>query len=148
MAERKPISLTNDERRAANLDDRLADAVRRFNWPAPPSILDLFPNAIPVTDLDVAASCGQMHRVKIALNAGADVNELGPFGTALHGAAENGHLEIVRLLLEHGADVGILDPIGRTAQAAALKAGHSAVEEYLRNVEDKQGDSPRAHRAP
>ena len=80
-------------------------------------------DSIPVSVLDAAAGCGQMHRVKAALNAGADVNEAGPFGTALHCAAENGHLEIARLLVEHGTDVQILDPIGRTARAAALQTG-------------------------
>ncbi len=133
--------MSDDERRAAELDDRLTDAVRWFNGPDAPSVPDLFPNAIPVSDLDAAAGCGQIHRVKIALNAGADVNEMGPFGTALHGAAENGHLEIVRLLVEHGADVGILDPVGRTARAAALKAGHGAVAEYLCSIEGNQGNA-------
>ena len=87
--------------------------------------------------LNVAAGCGQMHWVKAALNAGADVNEVGPFGTALHGAAENGHLEIICLLVEHGADVKILDPIGRTARAAALQAGHADVVAYLGGVENQ-----------
>lgn len=138
MAERKSIPLTEEERRAAERDALLEDTVRRANGPNPQSIQQLFPNAIAVSDLDAAAGCGQMHRVKIALNAGADVNEVGPFGTALHGASENGHLEIVRLLVEHGADVRILDPIGRTARSAALQAGHVAVADYLASVESKQ----------
>jgi ankyrin repeat protein len=138
VAEREPIPLTEDERRAMERDALLMEAVRRINGPGAPSIPDLFPGAIPVSDLDAAASCGQLHRVKAALNAGAEINEAGPFGTALHGAAENGHLEIVRLLVEHGADVGILDRAGRTARAAALQAGHAAVAEYLAGLENQR----------
>src|SRR5262245_23543167 len=105
MAEREPIPLTDEERRAAERDAALVAAVRQINGPHAPSIPELFPNAVRVSDLDAAASCGQRYRVKAALNAGADVNEIGPFGTPLHGAAENGHLEIVRLLVECGAHV-------------------------------------------
>lgn len=136
MAEREPIELNEEERRAAQRDEILMEVVRKFNGPNAPSIPELFPNAIPASDLDVAASCGQVYRVKLALNGGADVNESGPFGTPLHGAAENGHLEIVRLLVEYGADVRLPNPIGETARAAALRAGHHSVAEYLRGVEE------------
>ena len=139
MVPRDPIPLTDEERQAAARDAAARDAavlaaVRLFNGPHAPSVPELFPNAIPISDLDAAASCGQMYRVKTALNAGAEVNEVGPFGTPLHGAAENGHLEIVRLLVECGADVAALDPAGRTPLAAATQAGHTAVAEYLAGI--------------
>lgn len=134
MAERDPIPLTDEERRAAERDAAMMAAVRQTNGPNAPSISELFPNAIPVSDLDAAAGCGQMYRVKAALNAGADVNEQGPFGTPLHGAAENGHLEIVRLLVECGANVAALDTAGRTPRIAAIQAGHAAVAQYLADV--------------
>jgi ankyrin repeat protein len=134
MADSEPIPLTDEERRAAERDAAMMEAVRQMNGPGAPSIPDLFPNAIRISDLDAAAGCGQMYRVKAALNAGAEVNEPGPFGTPLHGAAENGHLEIVRLLVEHGADVSIRDASGRTAREAALQAGHAAVAEFLAGV--------------
>ncbi len=148
MATREPIPLTDEERRAAERDAAMMAAVRQINGPDAPSIPDLFPNAIRVSDLDGAAGCGQMYRVKAALNAGADVNEQGPFGTPLHGAAENGHLEIVRLLVEYGANVAALDPAGRTPRAAAMQAGHTAVAEYLAAVEAQRQAEPRAFNAP
>lgn len=143
MAKHDPIPLTDEERRAAERDAAMMAAVRQINGPNAPSIQELFPNAVRVSDLDAAAGCGQMYRVKAALNAGADVNEAGPFGTPLHGAAENGHLEIVMLLVECGANVDALDPAGRTPLAAATQARHTAVAEYLAGVESRRQAEPK-----
>jgi len=144
MAQQEPIALTDEERLAAERDAAMMSAVQQANGPNAPSIPELFPNAIRVSDLDAAAGCGQMYRVKAALNAGAEVNEQGPFGTPLHGAAENGHLEIVRLLVECGAKTATLDPFGRTPRAAATQAGHTAIAEYLAAVEAQPGrNNPR-----
>src|SRR5262249_45593261 len=129
MSKRASIPLTHKEREAAERDAAMIAAVRPINDPNAASIAELFPNAIQVSDLEAAGSCGQTYRVKGALNAGADANEAGPFVTPLHGAAEKGHLEIVRLLVECRANVAAVDQAGRTPLAAATQAGHAAVAE-------------------
>jgi ankyrin repeat protein len=136
MAGRRPIELTEEERRAAELDAVMMEAVRRINGPDAPSLSDLFGDSvISVTALYGAASAGRLHRVKVALNDGADIDEPGPFGTALHGAAEDGRLEVVRLLVEQGANTRLLSPDGETPRAAAERNGHAEVAEFLRSVE-------------
>ncbi len=91
MAEREPIELTEDERRAAERDSILLEACRLFNEACGSSNAPLPPGAIPMSELESAAVAGHMHRVKIALNNGADPNEPSVlFGTTLHAAAAGG----------------------------------------------------------
>ena len=73
---------------------------------------------------ETIAEPDNLRYTKIALNNGADLNEIGPFGTAaLHDAATNGHLEVVRLLVEQGADVGLRSQSRRPALELAREAG-------------------------
>src|SRR5262249_4020780 len=58
-----------------------------------------------VSSLEYWASLGNLGKVKLELQKGADVNARGANGyTALHAAAQDGHVEVVRLLLSHNAD--------------------------------------------
>lgn len=88
----------------------------------------------PVPRLHYWSTCGRTWGVKQALIAGEDIDEMTPFGTALHTSAENGHIEIVQLLVEQGADIGLRDVEGRTALDAALQRGHDAVADFLQSV--------------
>lgn len=135
MTGREPIPLTDEERLAAARDAALMDAVRGLNGPDAPPLSEVLPDAVRVAELHYWASLGRMSQVKAALNAGANINETGPFGTALHGAAEGGHLAVVRLLVELGADTGIRAPHGWTAREAAVEVGHTDIAEYLAGLE-------------
>jgi ankyrin repeat protein/truncated hemoglobin YjbI len=60
-------------------------------------------------------SRNELHRVRVLLGYGADVNGHGREGlTALHYAVRSGKLPVIRLLLEHGADVTARAPDGAT----------------------------------
>ena len=54
-------------------------------------------------DLLRAAMDGELLRVKIALNRGADIHYFQDF--ALRHAVNQGHLDVVKFLIENGADV-------------------------------------------
>src|SRR6266571_9373673 len=57
-------------------------------------------------DLQSAAKSGDIERVKILLEQGADVNARNAIGAApLHEAAWSGNIDLVELLLARGADV-------------------------------------------
>jgi ankyrin repeat protein len=81
------------------------------------------------TPLMVAALRGETDRVKILIEAGADVNADTGGSTALMRAAYQGGSETVRLLLNAGADVRARDLLGRTAL-------HFAAENMRRAVLD------------
>lgn len=135
MTERKPIELTEDERRAAERDSVLLNACRLFNEAHGTSHAPLPPGAIPISDLESAALAGHTYRAKIALNNGADPNEPSVlFGTVLHAAAAGGHMEMVRLLVEQGADFRRIDRDGLTAAQIAASNGHDAVAEWLQSL--------------
>jgi ankyrin repeat protein len=56
------------------------------------------------TDLKQAAAYHNVHRVKMLIEHGADVNQKGGrFGSPLGAAKANGLYRVVKLLLEHGA---------------------------------------------
>ncbi|KAB8068841.1 ankyrin repeat-containing domain protein [Aspergillus leporis] len=77
--------------------------------------------------LHIAAFQGDLARMRLLLDHGADVNEI-PFleicailnyyskGTPVHWAIAGGHLDAVQLLLQRGADLTIRDEDGITVQ--------------------------------
>lgn len=85
------------------------------------------------SDLHRAASGGQADRVRLLLDAGADVNvRQGTFkGTPLQYAASEGHAEVVKLLLKTDAAVDATDSVGRTPLMWAAQAGHMDVVRAL-----------------
>jgi ankyrin repeat protein len=78
----------------------------------------------------MAAEEGKMDMVKLLLDQGADINEIGienptdprskeDMGSALHRAVVAGHEEVVGFLLDRGADVNLTDVMRRTPLALA-----------------------------
>ena len=126
----KLLELTPAEQQVADRDAAILDAVRKANGPNAPSIKELFPGAIAISDLEAGASGGKMHQVKLALKKGDDVNgQCVMFGSPLHAAASNGHLEVVKLLVAYGGDAQARDPQGKTAAEVATKP---EIVEFLR----------------
>ncbi|KAJ7706722.1 ankyrin repeat-containing domain protein [Mycena rosella] len=82
--------------------------------------------------LQAATSLGHEKIVQLLLEHGADVNEMGWDGAALHIAAHDGCVQIARLLLEHGADIDAPAPrrMG-TALYIASCNGHREVVSLL-----------------
>jgi len=77
-----------------------------------------------------------LHRVRVLLGYGADVNSRSREGlTALHYAVRSGDLPVIRLLLESGAEVAAVDPAGLTPVLHLTKTrarlDHRAVLELL-----------------
>jgi ankyrin repeat protein len=137
MAPRKKLELTPEEQQAEARDAALMAAARALSDPPTRPLHELFPGATPIPELIYWAGVGRLFKVKIALNNGADLDEIGPFGTtALQGAAARGHLEVVRLLVEQGADVGLRSRGGQTALELAREAGRADVVAYLESVTD------------
>lgn len=65
------------------------------------------------TCLHIACIRGNMRTVKLLLEEGVDINELGDMNrTALHYSKSFGHIEIYEYLLNHGAESGLLDDFG------------------------------------
>ena len=94
----------------------------------------------------MAAEDGKMEMVKLLLNEGADINEIGiehptdprfreDMGTALHRAVERGQEEVVGFLLERGADAGLKDPMGRTPADLAKGKGN---EKILKSLKERK----------
>ncbi len=83
-------------------------------------------------DLIDAAFTGDIARVRIALNSGADVNAIGyANNTPLMGASYNGHVEIVKLLLSRYANVHARDDDGFTPLMMAANKNHTAIVKLL-----------------
>ena len=84
-------------------------------------------------DLYDAAKAGNMDRVQLLLEQGADKDA--KFGhrneTPLYGAASNGHLSIVQLLVEQGANMEKANRIDWTPLMIAAQYGHLNVVRYL-----------------
>jgi ankyrin repeat protein/truncated hemoglobin YjbI len=60
-------------------------------------------------------SSNELHRVKVLLDYGANLDDRGRYGlTALHYAVRGGKLPLIQLLLERGAEVNALDEAGLT----------------------------------
>ncbi len=82
--------------------------------------------------LCVAAENGNLLKVKMLLENGANVNDGEEYDmTALMLTAANGHIEVVKLLLENGAHVNQKDKGGWTALMSAAANGRSEVAEVL-----------------
>ena len=129
------LELTPEEQEAEARDAALMALARAMGPPPSRPFHELFPGAIAIPDLHYWSSLGKVFKVKIALNNGSDINEVGPFGTTpLHEAAAEGHLEVVRLLVEQGADVTARSSSGQTAVELASAGNHAAVVEYLQSV--------------
>jgi hypothetical protein len=126
----KLLELTPAEQQAADRDAAILEVAKKMNGPNAPSVKQLFPGAIAISDLEAAASSGQTHRVKLALKKGEDVNgKCVMFGSPLHAAASSGHLDVVKLLVACGANVQARDAQGKTASEVANKP---EIAEFLR----------------
>lgn len=135
MEQRKKLELTPEEQEAEARDAAIMAAARAMNPTPTRSFTEMFPGAVRVPELIYWAGIGRLFKVKIALNSGADLNEIGPFGTAaIHDAAVNGHLEVVQLLVEQGADVALRTSDNRSAVELARDANHANVVAYLESL--------------
>ena len=102
-------------------------------------------------ELYAAARDGDVEKVRLLLEAGADVNWANEFGTTpIHLAAENGHTECVRLLLAApGIDVNKADYAGDTPLIEATLCGNTECVRLLLaapgidvNKKNKDGFTP------
>ena len=91
----------------------------------------------------MAAEEGKPDMVKLLLNKGADINEIGiehptdprfkeDMGTALHRAVEAGHSHVVEYLVNEGADVNAVDPMNRKPVGLAKARKDNAIINMLR----------------
>ncbi|MBL8797008.1 MAG: ankyrin repeat domain-containing protein [Planctomycetia bacterium] len=126
----KSMELTPEEKRAEERDKQFVEMVKQFNQGKPDPGLP--PGAIPVSGLEAWASLGNVGKVKLELQKGADINAKFANGaTALHEAALNGHVELVRFLLANGADRTLTDGVGATPLELARKAGQDEIVKLL-----------------
>jgi len=134
----KRFELTDEEQREAQRDaanEAVISEVRALGCRDHPRMEEMFPSAVRIDGLENAALEGRVWKVKLALNAGADVNEQTPaFGSALHAAVIGGSLEVVRFLIEQGADPNAKHCGGSTPLALATLNGQTAIADYLRTV--------------
>ncbi|KAH0537558.1 hypothetical protein FGG08_005657 [Glutinoglossum americanum] len=79
---------------------------------------------LPITQ---AARFADPERLRIVLDAGADVNKQYNGRSALMQACESNAMENVKLLLRRGADVDAVDNGGDTAMDIAAKNGHDEI---------------------
>ena len=136
------LKLTTEEEAEKAREETLLKALRDFNEANGTNrpITKIFPNIrfIKISDLESAASRGEIWRIKTALQRGDEVNEKNADGeTPLHIAAENGHLEVVRLLVECGAKNQAETDDGQTPLQIAEENNQTAVVEYLKSTDAK-----------
>ena len=75
-----------------------------------------------------AAAAGDLSKVVVAVNQGADVNVRNAEArTALMRSSKRGFEKVVRYLIDNGADVNAKDNNGKTALMGAAKKGHSDI---------------------
>lgn len=91
-------------------------------------------------DIHEAAKKGDVAALNAALNAGADVDEIGNGATPLYLAAIRGHLEAAKLLIARGADVNAMTKFGSPLMAAAAKGGPELVNLLLANGADPNAE--------
>jgi ankyrin repeat protein len=91
---------------------------------------------------------GWGEEMRILLQAGADVNTLGPYGTPLHRAVRDDHVEAAKILLGAGAAVNARSGSGRTPLHVAAGSRALACVELLIehgadvDPKDKNGRTP------
>lgn len=84
------------------------------------------------TLLHIAAYNGNIHAVKILLNAGAKIDSRNRLGyTPLHVAAKNGFMQIIYTLLRYGANVKIVTPGGKNAEMIALENHRTEIVDLI-----------------
>ena len=86
------------------------------------------------TPLQMAACRGYLDKVKVLVEAGADINarlEIDAEETVLMEAAFGGNADVVRFLLQKGADPTARDSFGRTAAKYAKRWGHPDAAQIL-----------------
>jgi ankyrin repeat protein len=93
----------------------------------------LFSFKIQAQNLVELARTGDLEKIKLAIESGADINQREQIGgTALNSASYNGHTEVVRYLLEKKADIESIDPSdGGTALIASAMEGHTEIVKLL-----------------
>ena len=132
------FELTEEEQREAQRDaanEAVIAEVRGLGCSDHPRMEEVFPSAIRIEGLENAALEGLIWKVKLELNAGADINARTPaFGSALHAAVVGGSLEVVKFLVEHGADPNANHCSGSTPLELATLDGQAAIAEFLRNL--------------
>ena len=85
-------------------------------------------------ELAQAAKIGDADTIELLIEAGTDLNILGPEGkSALHFAAWNDHASIIKIIIEQGAnvDVNVKDSDGKAALHLAASQGHISVVQTL-----------------
>ena len=83
--------------------------------------------------LHAASYAGDVGKLRLALQAGVDVNskDAGSGNTALMAACAGGHEAVTRLLLEAKAAVDLQSPNGWTALMVASQSGHEGTVRVL-----------------
>jgi hypothetical protein len=135
MALRPKLELTRGEQEAEAHDQQMMAVVQMMNEAAGNANVpldQLIPGVQRIPDLTYWASLGNVGKVKLALNQGADINAGEDGYTALHAAAENGHQAVVQLLIEQGADVNARLQGGDQATPLDLAKEHPETAAFLR----------------
>lgn len=93
---------------------------------------------VATRDLLAAAAAGDADAVRVALDAGAEIEARGDGGmTALVAATKANHVDAARVLIEAGADVNAKDDLQDSAYLYAGARGH---DEILRRTLDHGAD--------
>ena len=86
-----------------------------------------------LTALMLAAAYGSANKVRLLLDAGAEINARDDAGmTALMKASRDGHFDVVKVLLERKADINAKNSHGVTALYWASKKGHTQIIKLLK----------------
>jgi cytochrome c len=78
-------------------------------------------------ELIEAAESGDVELVRQLIDGGADLNEQGQYGTALHRALARRHVDVVALLVARGADVDVTNQLLGTPLHVAAGTGNEAM---------------------
>jgi ankyrin repeat protein len=95
---------------------------------------------IEANKIEYWSGVGDARQVKLAIEAGFDVNQSSEGGyTAMHAAAENDRIDVVSLLLEHGANPNAKVESGETPVDLAESSGNVEVVKILRRAMNTAG---------